>query len=158
MTAKNLMETPAMLSASYGDILSGVNNCIVNTPASWKPANWPEPTVWDTTVLDSLNKQPNKIKEKVVDMRRLVRVIIVDPNENVPVDKAILYMGGEEVTDLTDTELFYELEIKALLKQHNEYRVTVKDKKASKSKDKDEFLEEVRIKDLKMVVLTIATF
>lgn len=159
---KNL-ETPSMISSSYGGVLD------TSFTPPWEAVSWPQATDWEGSWKKILESSPcNEVfvgkpkkctlKNEEEDMRRLVKVIIVDPNENVPLDRAVLYMGKEELTDLTDTELFYELEIKSLLKAHNGYRVTVKDKKASKSKDKDEFLEEVRIKDLKMVVLTIAEF
>ena len=44
------------------------------------------------------------------------------------------------------------------MKTHNSLREGIKDKKASEARDKDVYLEAVRIKDLKMVVLTIAQF
>ena len=57
-----------------------------------------------------------------------------------------------------DDEIFFDMDIKKILKAHNDYRVTVVDKEASKNKEKDVLLEPIRIKDLKMVVLTIASF
>ena len=84
----------------------------------WDKKPWEEEL--EQTIYD-LNKNPCKeilldnkdtctltIEEE--DMgRRLVKVIIIDPNENVPLEDAVLYMGEEVLTDLTDQELFFEL-------------------------------------------------
>lgn len=87
--------------------------------------------------------------------RRLVKVIIVDPNENIPLDQCILFSGEEKLTDLNDQELFFELDIKDLLTKHNEKRTKVIDKKV---KERTEYLEPAKIRDLKMVVVKIAEF
>lgn len=94
-------------------------------------------------------------QEKPTMSRRLVQVFIADPNENLPLDKSMLYTGSQKLTDATDQELFYEIEIKALLDAHNAFRTTVINKKV---KDRTELLEPARIRDLKMVVVDIATF
>ncbi len=87
--------------------------------------------------------------------RRLVQVIIVDPNDNIPLDQCLLYNGTPKLTDATDQELFYEIEIKDLLAKHNEKRIKIVDKKV---KERTEHLEPAKIRDLKMVVVTIASF
>ena len=100
-------------------------------------------------------------KEETADManvKRIVRVIIVDSHNDVPSESAVLYMGDEFFTDKTDQELFFDLPVNELLKAHNEKRVTFKDKNLSRGKDKPEFLEPARIRDLDMVVLTISEF
>ena len=123
-----------------------------------------EPSIWAKPLSNSTNKQLDKqldklVKEiKEVSNRRLVKVIIVDPNESIPLDKAVLVNQAEKITDLEDTEIFFDMDIKGILKTHNDYRVTVVDKEMSKKRDKDVMLEPIRIKDLKMVVLTIASF
>lgn len=87
--------------------------------------------------------------------RRLVQVIVADPDPKLPLDKALMYKGAEQFTDLTNEELFYELDIKGILAKHNEQRVTVVDKTV---KDRTEMLEPARVRDLKMVVVEIAKF
>ena len=87
--------------------------------------------------------------------RRLVQVIIVDPNENVPLEQCVIYRGEQMLTDLTDQELFFELDIKDLLAKHNEKRVKLTDKKI---KERVEHLEPAKVRDLKMVVVNIAEF
>ncbi len=86
---------------------------------------------------------------------RFVRVIVVDPNENLPLEKRVVYNGEEKMTDLDDQELFFELDIKKLLADHNQERVKYPDKKV---KERVEYLEPVKIRDLKMVVVSIAEF
>lgn len=90
--------------------------------------------------------------------RRIVQVFIADPNENVPLDQSVLFTGSQKLTDLTDSELYFEVPINDLLKKHNEQRVKWTDKEASKRAGKDVFLDPVRIRELKMVVVTIAQF
>lgn len=87
--------------------------------------------------------------------RRIVKVIIADPDENVPLESSILYTEEEKLTDSTDQELFFEIPIKELLDAHNAKRVTWVNRKV---KDRTENLEPARIRDLKMVVVTIAEF
>ena len=90
--------------------------------------------------------------------RRIVQVFIADPNENVPLEKSILYTGSQKLTDLTDTELFFEVPMAEILKSHNEMRVYCIDKEATKRAGKDILLDPVKIRDLKMVVVTVASF
>lgn len=87
--------------------------------------------------------------------RRIVKVFIADTDENVPLDKSVLYKGEEKLTDLTDQELFFEVEIKSILEQHNAYRATLTNKKV---KERVEQLEPVKIRDLKMIVVNVAQF
>lgn len=87
---------------------------------------------------------------------RLVKVFIVDANENLPLDSRLIYRGDEKITDLTDQELFFEIDINGLLSKHNEVRTKTEDKKANK--DKPVFLEPARVRDLKMQVVVLAQF
>lgn len=87
--------------------------------------------------------------------RRLVQVFIVDPDENVPLDKALLYEGKSFLTDATDQELFFEIDIKSILDKHNAFRKTLTNKAV---KERTEKLEAARIRDLKMTVVIIAQF
>lgn len=87
--------------------------------------------------------------------RRLVQVLIVDPNENIPLEQCLLYRGEQKLTDATDQELFFELDIKDILAKHNEARIKIVDKKV---KERTEYLEPAKIRDLKMVVVTVAEF
>lgn len=87
--------------------------------------------------------------------RRLVQVFISDPNENVPLSNSLLYSGEQKLTDATDQELFFEIDIKSILEKHNAERVKMVDKKV---KERTEYLEPAKIRDLKMVVVTVAQF
>jgi ribosomal protein L4 len=111
----------------------------------------------DTYVSVMREVQAEKQKEKAMakSTRRLVKVIIIDTDENVPLDKCVLYSGDEKLTDATDQELFFEIDIKNILDKHNEYRITLKDKSV---KERVENLEPVKIRDLRMVVVNVATF
>lgn len=88
--------------------------------------------------------------------RRIVQVIIADPNENVPLNKAVMYQGEQILTDLSDQELFFELPVKELLAKHNAERVKMLDKEASRRSGKDILLEPVKVRELKMVVVLVA--
>ena len=106
------------------------------------------------------NQETKKEIEIMADKtnRRIVQVFIADPNENVPLDKSVLYTGTQKLTDLNDTELFFEVPIAELLKAHNGARVKFVDREASKRAGKDILLDPVKIRELKMVVVTVAQF
>jgi hypothetical protein len=97
-------------------------------------------------------------EQQNVSTARIVKVFIADPNDNLPLDKRILYKGEEMLTDLTDQELFYEVPISEMLAKHNEYRKSVVDKKQAEKFGRDIFLEPARIRDLRMVVVDVAKF
>lgn len=86
---------------------------------------------------------------------RLVQVLIADPDENIPLDECLIYNGSPKLTDATDQELYFELDIKTMLEDHNKKRITHIDKKV---KERTEHLEPARVRDLKMVVVTLASF
>lgn len=86
---------------------------------------------------------------------RFVRVLIVDPDENVPLDDRLVYKGDEKFTDANNQELFFEIDIKTLLASHNEKRLKIVNKKV---KERVEYLEAAKIRDLRMVVVDIASF
>lgn len=100
------------------------------------------------------NQPPMEILP-VTASTRFVRVIVVDPNENISLEDRVIFNGSEKMTGLNDQELFFELDIKNLLAAHNAKRVKVIDKKV---KERTEYLEPAKIRDLKMVVVNIATF
>lgn len=105
----------------------------------------------------------NQITEETMPQstnKRIVRVFIADPDPKVTVEKSLLYTGEEKLTDLTDQELFFEIEnVKALLDSHNnEVRIKTEDKLASDKAGRQIFLEPIKIRDLKMTVVTIAAF
>ena len=99
--------------------------------------------------------QPKEETEAMANVRRLVRVVIMDPNENIPLNDAIIHDSGERFTDLNDQELFFESGIGEKLAAHNEKRIKIRDKAV---KDREEMLEPARIRDLKMNVVVIASF
>lgn len=98
---------------------------------------------------------PMPREEVKMSSRRMVQVYIVDPDEQVPVSDSLVYKGDPKLTDLTDQELFYEIDILNLLKAHNTFRVTLFNKKV---KERQERLEPIRIRDLSMLVVTLAEF
>lgn len=87
--------------------------------------------------------------------RRLVQVFIADPDENVPLVDTLLYSGVQQLTDATDEELFYEVDIKTILAAHNAKRIKMVNKKV---KERTEYLEPAKIRELRMVVVTVASF
>ena len=96
-----------------------------------------------------------KQERPAMPSRRLVQVFIADPDENVPLERSMLYSGEQKLTDATDQELFFEIDIKSALEKHNEVRVKWVNKKV---KERTEYLEPAKIRDLKMVVVNVATF
>lgn len=97
-------------------------------------------------------------EKKPMPTARIVRVFIADTNENIPLEKRIIYKSDEKLTDLTDQELFFEANPAALLADHNAFRTTVVDKAMTTARGKEVFLEPARIRDLRMVVVDVAAF
>jgi hypothetical protein len=90
---------------------------------------------------------------------RIVRVFLVDPDTRVPVEKRVLHRTEELTTDDTDQELFFQLPVTQLLAKHNAYREGVEfDEKESGETKRRKGLKPVRIRDLKMTVVTLAEF
>lgn len=105
-------------------------------------------------IIEYLEKEKEGMAE---DKRRIVQVFIADTDPHIPLENAILYSGDQKLTDRTDEELFFELNIKELLDKHNDLRATIKDKELS-SKDETVYMEPIRIRDLTMTVVTVTEF
>ena len=86
---------------------------------------------------------------------RFVQIFIADPDLMVPLHDRLLHHTPQFLTDLTDAELFYDLPIREILEKHNGKRAKLYNKNV---KERTEMLEPVRIRDLKMTVVTIASF
>lgn len=152
-----MMETPQITTSSYGTIM------LAGDP-------WLGQQLESETLNDKLNRaifrQDLHRTETETDIqitpqtmsRRIVKVFIADPHQDVPMDKAVLYQSEEKFTDATDQELFFEVGIKDILDKHNSARVKWLDREATKRAGKDIHLEPIKIRELKMVVVNIATF
>lgn len=101
------------------------------------------------------NFQPQQENIMAPAARRLVQVFIADPDLNVPLEQSMLYSGDQKLTDATDQELYFEIDMKSILDKHNEVRTKIINKKV---KERTEYLEPVKIRDLKMVVVNVAAF
>lgn len=111
-------------------------------------------------LMRQLFQQPKQPQQSIMAQyqRRIVKVYVADPDLKLPAEQSLLYEGDEKLTELTDQELFFEVEIKDKLAKHNEARVKVVDKEQSAKFGKEIFLEPAKIRDLKMVVVNVATF
>lgn len=113
------------------------------------------PTI--TRTMAGMQQHPALKQENVPmanpDRDRLVRVFIVDTNKSLPQERRVIHKSDEFMTDLTDQELFYEVDIRKLLETHNAYRTTLVDK-ATKHATKQQHLEPARVRDLHMSVVT----
>ncbi|MHA1371333.1 MAG: hypothetical protein ACTSRA_16645 [Promethearchaeota archaeon] len=168
MTTNNTTDMPVICSITYG---SSTHDLGID-PKGWSNVEWILPHSEDVSMsTDELMKKYNEQfkggrfqmqeteEEKMAEgKKRFVRVFIVDPDENVPVEDSLLYSSDEMMTDLNDMELYYEIDMKTILEEHNEKRVKMKDKEASNKFGKDIFLEPVKIRDLTMTVVNIAIF
>lgn len=96
-------------------------------------------------------QEPDQMKTQ----RRLVQIFIADPDDNVPLDQCLLYSGEQQLTDLTDQELFFEVDVRTMLETHNVKRIKLVNKAV---KERTEHLEPARVRDLKMTVVTVAQF
>lgn len=142
-------EMPSISASSYTSATVAHNGPLDITFAAHGAAN---------KFLGNLAAQPDPKGNPVMSTARIVKVFIADPNENLALDKRVIYSGEEKLTDSTDQELFFEVPIGDLLATQNALRATTVDKKASDKSGREIFLEPARIRDLKMVVVTIAQF
>jgi hypothetical protein len=92
--------------------------------------------------------------------RRLVRRLIVDPDSRLKAHQALIYLDTAPVlSDLSDDELFMEIDVKGLLAKHNEFRGTVEDKSVSRQFEKVVYLEDdLDPNDVRFHVITAARF
>lgn len=91
-------------------------------------------------------------------MRRIVRIYIIDPDERVPDEKALLYESPRPfLTSATDEELYFQLPIMELLGEHNALRATLLDEETTAKCGHDTYLRPIRIRDLKMIIVTEAS-
>lgn len=122
-----------------------------NQLAMWRPERPVGIAAFNPTTPVHQNQEPLQVKTQ----RRLVQIFIADPDDNVPLDQCLLYSGDQKLTDLTDQELFFEVDVRTLLETHNAKRVTLVNKAI---KERTENLEPARVRDLKMTVVTVAQF
>jgi hypothetical protein len=159
------LDTPTIASSAYASSVHNLNNdvkfanLVVGANGGALRANQAFGAQFQQTPSDrAINSIISNLKQEMDDMaavRRLVKVIIVDPNENVSLTDCVLYNGEEKMTDATDQELFFEIDIKNVLDTYNAKRVLLIDKKV---KERTEYLEPAKVRDLKMVVVNIASF
>ena len=150
-----MLDTPAIASSTYGSTAHNLGNFKLLQNAG---VNFGDPIDSKLDLMIAAAQQrvgQQKQENTSMSSRRLVKVVIVDPNENIPLDCCVLYSGDEKMTDATDQELFFEIDIKKILDEHNAKRVLLIDKKV---KERTEYLEPAKIRDLKMVVVNIASF
>lgn len=156
------LELPAITASSYTANTAGPDLCWERPPTADLAAKFQnKPLGAGQGVLGLRALMPGMIQPKespMANTARIVKVFIADTNENLPLDRRVIHSGAEQLTDLTDQELFFEVPIAELLSKHNEVRKATLDKNASEKFGRDIFLEPVRIRDLKMVVVTVAQF
>lgn len=146
-------ELPVMNSASYVSNTLGGQNLLAQ--AMQQAVN----NKFDVYAAAAHAAKPAQVapqpKENIMSTRRLVQVFIADPDENIPLADCLLYTGEQKITDLTDQELFFDIDIRTILEEHNKRRIALVNKAV---KERVEQLEPARIRDLKMTVVTIAQF
>lgn len=156
-------DMPAMAATTYGSCSS---NLVVGT-SDWsaegfKQFGWTDNTIKFGQLLDRHSKTATETEfqpQNITSMpKRIVRVYLADTDDNVPLEKSLLYTGSEKLTDLTDQELYFEIPVTDILAKHNEFRKTVVNKKSTQQIGKEVFLDPVKIRDLKMTVVTVASF
>lgn len=148
-------EMPQMLSSSYASTTTtGYNFAGMARAAIMGAAH--ANAAFPAAALNQLIK-PKELAQ-MANQTRIVRIYVADTDENIDVDKRLLFSGDEKLTDATDQELFYDVPINDLLGKHNDYRKTVADKKQSEKFGREVKLEPIRIRDLKMTIVSIATF
>lgn len=164
----SMMETPTIYSnTTASNVYSATDaGALMNLKRFVSTAGSAEGSTADWHSLQSPDFNPRKeiaamaapAKDKDENQMRVVKVYIADDDDNLKLEQRLLYTGDEKLTDFTDQELFFEVPINDILKKHNDVRAKTVDKKASDKFGREIFLEPVRIRDLKMVVVEVAVF
>lgn len=155
----NIGDLPQFIKSAYGNTNYNLNQVATG---GWVPTTSTSIEAYQQGKLGQAGVVPPqatkpKGQSKPMSDLRIVRVYIADTNKYIPVDKRIIYSGAEQITNLDDQELFFEIDVKKLLDKHNEFRGTIRNK-AESTKDTIVYLEPARIRDLKMIVVDIAKF
>lgn len=156
-----MTDTPQISQSRYASNTTALNSVAWGVQAAtsdWHASMSKNAAEDFLNIQQLMEQQRNQPEIMASSTRRIVQVFIADPNENVPLEHSVLYRGDQKLTDLTDTELFFEVPMSDILKIHNDKRVKFVDKEATKRAGKDVLLDAVKIRDLKMVVVTVAQF
>ncbi len=142
------METPTMIGSARSTAYYNPNNEVMLAGAALNNlAN--NPDIIRRLKLDHpILQMQAEVIPMAVAQRRVVQVFISDTNLNVPLDDCLIYEGKQKLTDATDQELFFEVNIKELLDAHNEKRVKLVDKTI---KDRTEYLEPAKIREKSVI-------
>lgn len=97
---------------------------------------------------------PNE-EEEMKTTRRLVQVLVFDPDVRVPDEKSELYKSEEYLTVKTDEELKMEIDFKTLLPKHNDMRKKIVDEDKSETIEKDIYLKAIKMRDLEVLVFDL---
>lgn len=112
----------------------------------------------DAGVNKSQKKDKQKKKGEFYVMKRLVQVVVVDPDKRVEDQFSVVHMGEPHVTSLADEDLLLEVDLKAALAEHNMVRKKIEDEDRSDKRNKAVYLKVVKVSDLEVKVITIAKF
>ena len=90
---------------------------------------------------------------------RVVKIFVADRHPDIPLESAIVYESPKSfATEMTNSELYHTINIMELLNLHNEFRVGLLDKEATKTAGREVYLEAIRIRDLDMQVTAFTEF
>lgn len=83
-----------------------------------------------------------------------------NPDSRLKAAQALVYLDEESIlSDLSDDELFMEIDVKGLLERHNAFRGQIEDKSVSRQFEKVVYLEDdLDPNDLRFHVITEASF
>jgi|WetSurSiteA1Bulk_404760.scaffolds.fasta_scaffold188272_1 hypothetical protein len=148
-------ELPTITSSNISSTVGSTDAFILGSSGTGSNAGWV--TTSANTINLAYNDKSVFYQAFAEDAKRYVQVFVVDPDKRVPVEQSILYKTEPFMTDLSDRELYFTIEVVKLLSEYNKKRIKMLDKEASKN-GRDVYLETIKIRDLKMVVVNIATF
>lgn len=83
--------------------------------------------------------------------KRFVRIVAIDPDPSVPLERSIVVDTGENFVDSTNMDLISALNLLELIKPHNEYRATLRNEEIYHENGADVKLRPISIDDLRML-------
>ncbi len=142
----------ALIGGSEGDNIRVVSGSIL-TSSGDQGTVWSTPTLGATVTGPTSNAMFIGPGMKITTLyasdkdteKRYVSIWIIDQDENVPLDKSVLYEKAMVFTDKTPDELRAGIPLLSLLEKHNKVREGLKNKE-------DKPLKKIRLRDLQVII------
>ena len=103
-------------------------------------------------------KEEKEQKGEYYIMKRLVQLVVVDPDKRVEDNQSLVYMGPTLLTSIGDEDLILETDLREALAKHNDRRGAIEDEDRSDKRNKSVYLKPRKLSELEIRVVVLETF